>query len=392
MDFFLDWLNLGLRWFHVIAGVAWIGASFYFNWLEGNLERLGKPQHLQGDLWAVHGGGFYQVLKYQGAPETLPKTLHWFKWEAYMTWISGFSLLVLIYYVNSKVYLVDPSKYPLSEFQAISIGVATLVIGWLVYHGLCRTKLCQKPLIFGAILFALLGLVAFGLDQIFNSRGAYIHVGALIGTWMVGNVFFIIIPSQKKMVAAAQKGEDPPDPHQAKHAGLRSLHNNYFTLPLLFIMISQHYPATYQHALPWLILMLLSIAGVLIRQYFNRKNFGFKEPLWLVAGAIVIGMTMGLTIPQSEESQTAATSQVSDIEAAAIIQERCRSCHAAAPADDVFTVTPNGVAFDNMTQIRAQAQSMYNRIMVVKNMPFANKTAMTDEEREALGAWLKQLD
>ena len=242
---YTEWLNLAIRWAHMITGVAWIGASFYFVWLENHLDRRAPKEGLAGDLWAIHGGGIYHLEKYKLAPPEMPENLHWFKWEAYTTWLSGMALLAVVYYLNAELYLIAPGS-DLSSLGAIGISIASLIAGWLIYTTLCESPLAKKPVMLGAVLFLLLVCAAWALSLVFSGRGAFIHVGAIIGSIMVGNVFFVIMPAQRKMVASLEKGETP-DPSLPAKGLLRSRHNNYFTLPILFIMISNHFPSTYGH-------------------------------------------------------------------------------------------------------------------------------------------------
>src|SRR3954463_2790027 len=282
-----EWLNLAIRWLHLTAGIAWIGSSFYFVWLDNHLKAPADGE-ASGELWSVHGGGFYHNQKYQVAPSAMPDQLHWFKWEAYFTWISGFSLLVLIYYVGAQSYLIDPAKAALSPAAAIGIGLAAQALGWLIYDGLCRSSLKSSNLVLGIWWFILLLFAAVALDGMFNSRAAYMHVGAMIGTVMVANVFFVIIPNQRKVVADLIAGRTP-DPALGAAAKQRSLHNNYMTLPVLFIMISNHYPMTYGAERPWLVLALLGLTGVAVRHVFNLRGRGQKT-----GGTIVLAAALAL--------------------------------------------------------------------------------------------------
>src|SRR3954469_11482034 len=282
-----EWLNLALRWLHLTAGIAWIGSSFYFVWLDNHLRAPAQGE-ASGELWSVHGGGFYHNQKYQVAPSQMPDQLHWFKWEAYFTWISGFSLLVLIYYFGAQNYLIDPAKAALSPAAAIAIGLAAQATGWLGYDLLCRSPLKSSNVVLGVWWFVILLFAAVVLDSLFNSRAAYMHVGAMIGTVMVANVFFIIIPNQRKVVADLIAGLTP-DPALGAAAKLRSLHNNYMTLPVLFIMISNHYPMTYGAARPWLVLALLGLTGVAIRHVFNLRGRGQKT-----GGTIALAVFLAL--------------------------------------------------------------------------------------------------
>src|ERR1043165_7882989 len=267
-----EWLNLGLRWLHLTAGIAWIGSSFYFVWLDNHLKAVAEGE-ASGELWSVHGGGFYHNQKYQVAPAKMPDELHWFKWEAYFTWISGFSLLVLIYYDGAASFLIDPTKAALSPAQGIAIGLASIAIGWLVYDGLCRSPVGSNNFALGAFWFACPLFAAALLDSLFNARAAYMHIGAIIGTAMVGNVFFVIMPNQRKVVADLVAGRTPA-PALGAAAKQRSLHNNYMTLPVLFIMLSPHYPMTYGAQRPWLVLAVLGLTGVAIRHVFNLRGRG----------------------------------------------------------------------------------------------------------------------
>ena len=299
----LDWLNLFVRWFHVIAGVAWIGASFYFIWLDNNLRTPPKwkqDKGIKGDLWAIHGGGFYEVAKYAYGPEKMPETLHWFKWEAYTTWLSGFALLIIVYYFGASAYLIDPSVNAISPSTAITLGLGLIFGGLALYEAACRSPLAKFPVAFGIGLVALICAASYLSTQWFSGRGAYIHVGALIGTIMAGNVFFNIMPNQRKMVAAVAQKKDI-DPSWGASAKLRSVHNNYFTLPLLFIMISNHYPMTYQHEQSWLVLIAIMAAAAWIRHFFNLKHTGTTKPSILVSGAVaMLAINFWVSIPQGE--------------------------------------------------------------------------------------------
>ncbi len=285
-----DWLSLLLRWIHFITGAAWIGTSFYFNWLNHNIRPSQKPEDQQkglaGELWAIHGGGFYHVQKYQVAPKELPETLHWFKWEAYFTLISGFFLLSLVYYFGSSANLIHPNyKDSLTHTQGIMIGYGVLIVSWLYYHVLCSSPLGKKQSIIFALVLLWISLVAFGLSHIFVGRAAFMHIGALIGTIMALNVFFVIIPGQQAMVNAMIEGKEP-DPAKGKAGAQRSLHNNYFTLPVLLMMISNHYPHTYGHQGNWAIVISLCLIGAGVRHYFNLKNQGHRA-VWILPVASV---------------------------------------------------------------------------------------------------------
>ena len=294
-SYIFEVLHLVLRYFHVVAGIAWIGASFYFVWLDNNLEsppQWKRDKGIKGDLWAVHGGGFYEVAKYANGPETMPKNLHWFKWEAYTTWLTGFLLLSLLYYVGADAYLLDANKSDLSSFTAIAGSVSSLLVGWLVYDGLCRSRLVEHSRWFALAMVALIGLWSYVLDQFIQDRAAYIHVGAAIGTCMAGNVFFNIIPGQRYMVAEVAKG-NIPDAAPGIRAKQRSTHNNYATLPLLFIMISNHFAFTYGHNHGWLVLVAFFVIGMWMRHYFNLKHRGINKPSVFISSVVAFFVLTG---------------------------------------------------------------------------------------------------
>lgn len=384
----IEWLNLIVRWIHLITGIAWIGASFYFNWLEGNLNRSGTlAKGVVGDLWAVHGGGFYHVQKYDVAPDRLPETLHWFKWEAYLTWISGMALLFIVYYLSPGVYLIDTSVADMPPVLGIVLGLATIALSWHGYNRLCQSSLTEKPTQLFALLFIALTFIAFFLTHIFNARAAYIHVGAVIGTIMAANVFFVIIPSQQHMVNALQNGQQP-DGQVGRQGFTRSLHNNYFTLPLLFIMISNHFPATFSHAFNWLILAAISAIGIAVRHYFNLRNRGHQAQWILPAAAIAILGLAIISAPKQTEAP-ALSAGVSHQQAFGIIQERCSTCHASSPVDANFKTAPNGLVFDTIDDMKKNASGIYARSIATNSMPLANITQMTAEERALLGQWYR---
>jgi uncharacterized membrane protein len=385
-----EWMNLLIRWTHVILGIAWIGASFYFIFLENSLNRTeGLREGLAGNLWAIHGGGFYYVEKYKTAPETLPKNLHWFKYEAYFTWLSGIMLLIVVYYMNAKSFMVDPAVKDLSSGAAISIGIGSLVAGWFFYDFLCSTSLINKKMWFGVVMFAFISLMSWLLSQYLSGRAAYIHIGAMIGTMMAGNVFRVIIPSQKALVKAAKEGK-PVDPSLGQFAGLRSLHNNYFTLPVIFIMISNHFPATFGNAYQWAVLAGLTLASALVRHYINQHEKGISER-WIIPVATLMIMAMVfVTRPQTSSSSSKNTEPVAFSQVQPIIQKRCMQCHAENPTDDVNVTAPNGIKFDNPKDIVRMAERIKVRAVTTKTMPQGNKTGITDEERELIGRWIDQ--
>jgi uncharacterized membrane protein len=382
------WLALLLRWAHFITGVAWIGASFYFNWLENHLERSQKPEGIAGDLWAVHGGGFYYIKKFKVAPDQLPTTLHWFKWEAYFTWLTGFALLVLVYYFNARVYLLETGGTVITEPLAIVTGLASLAFSWLVYDLLCRSRLAQHHGWLSLLILSWFVMLGWGLNELFSGRAAYIHVGAAIGTIMVANVFRVIIPSQKELVNAV--GENRiPDPSMGIKALQRSRHNNYLTLPVLFIMISSHYPETYGHSANWLILLLISLAGLSIRHYFNVRHLpGFKA--WpLVVAALLFAGLVAMTAPDSVHRDPVTGPEVGTMEAWEIVQRRCVTCHAANPANTGFSSAPLGIELDTLEGLRQHAERVYLATVISRTMPLANLTQMTDKERYSIANWFE---
>ncbi|WP_395611739.1 urate hydroxylase PuuD [Allosphingosinicella sp.] len=374
-----EWLNLALRWLHLITGIAWIGSSFYFVWLDNHLQKPASGD-ASGELWSVHGGGFYHNQKYQVAPASMPEHLHWFKYEAYFTWISGFSLLVLIYYFGAQSYLIDPTRAQLSTGAAIAIGLSALAIGWLVYDLLCRSPLGQNNLLLGIFWFVCLLFAAHLLNSLFNPRAAYIHVGAIIGTAMVANVFLIIIPNQKKVVADLIAGRTP-DPKLGAQAKQRSLHNNYMTLPVLLIMLSNHYPMTYGAERPWLVLALLGLTGVAIRHVFNLRGRG-KPAGWAIGLAVVLAAASVTYVTLEKGSAPSGPAEnVTYAQIAPLIAAHCAGCH------NVPT-PPKGVALDSYEHVRANAARVRAMAVDSQAMPLGNPTHMTPAERQRIGAWI----
>lgn len=391
-----EWLNLAIRWFHLTAGIAWIGASFYFVWLDSHLLPPTEGE-ASGELWSVHGGGFYHKQKYQVAPNKMPKDLHWFKWEAYTTWITGFLLLVLVYYVSAQSYLIDPAKLALTQGAAVSIGLGAMAAGWLVYDLLCRSALGRRDGMLGLVWFGLLVLAAWLLDQIFSARGAYIHVGAIIGTAMVGNVFLVIIPNQRKAVAALVRGE-VPDAALGKAGKQRSVHNNYMTLPVLFIMISNHYPMTYGAAQPWLVLALLALTGVAVRHVFNLRHRGAAlggamltaavSALVSVAYVSLEKATLAGAGMATESRPVGAATAATWAGVAPIFERHCTGCHAARPTSEDFAAPPLGVMLDSFQHARVAALRVRKVAVDSEVMPMGNTTGMTRAERDTIGRWV----
>ena len=386
-----DWLNLLVRWLHVITGVAWIGASFYFIWLDNHLEAPRDPaddaKGVGGEVWSVHGGGFYHAQKYRLAPAQLPERLHWFKWEAYTTWLSGMLLMALLYWYGAEVYLIDRSVADLSAPAAVGIAIAFIAGGWFVYDLLCKSTLARDTRVFGVILLLLVSALAWGLCELFSGRGAYIHFGAVLGTIMVANVFFVIIPGQKRMVEAAARGE-APDPVHGQRGKQRSVHNTYFTLPVLFVMTSNHYAMAFGHEYNWLILIAISLAGALIRIYFVARHKGAASPLPAVLAVVIL---VAVAVAIAPRPQAAAAGAVSFDQVRNVMNARCTSCHSGAPVHPAFPVAPLGIAFDTDEQIVNEAARIHQQTVVTRVMPIGNLTAMTDEERQIIDAWYKGL-
>jgi uncharacterized membrane protein len=380
-----EWLDLLVRWLHVIAAIAWIGSSFYFIALDNHLrppeDEADAERGVGGEAWEIHGGGFYQVQKYRVAPRTLPEPLYWFKWEAYTTWLSGFALLIVLYYVNANTYLIDKSVADLRPWQAIAISIALLAAAWLVYDGLCR--LIPNDVALGAVLVVLVTLAAWGISHLFSGRAEYIQIGAMLGTMMAGNVFFVIIPAHWELIRAKQAGREP-DAAAGLRAKQRSVHNNYLTLPVVFTMISNHFPITYGHSYSWLILVALLVIGAWVRHFFNLRHTGHTAWWIPVTAALAIAALAVAIRPHGSSGGTA----VPFTRAQAIVQERCVPCHSAHPTK--VDVAPMGLVFDTPKQIHAQASLIEQVAVTTKVMPLGNETGMTQAERDTLGAWIEQ--
>jgi uncharacterized membrane protein len=383
------WLSLLVRWAHLIFGIAWIGASFYFNWLENHLQRQNQPQGTAGDLWAVHGGGFYYLKKFSVTPGELPVTLHWFKWEAYTTWISGMALLIIVFYRDAQIYMLNPAITGISANSAIGIGILSLLSSWVVYDLLCCSRLSKREWLLGLSIFSWFVLLAWLLSTCLSGRAAYIHVGAAIGSIMVANVFRVIIPAQKDLVNAVIE-DRAPEASKGLRALQRSRHNNYFTLPVLFIMISSHYPATYGHQYNWLVLVVFSIAAVAIRHYFNIRHLpGFR--LWPLIPAVAL--LAGLIISTAPQPQTASGSStgVTTGQIFTLVQQRCVKCHQPVPDFEGLSVAPLGVELDTQEKLLRNAERVYQSAVISQAMPLANLTKMTTEERNQIAIWYQSL-
>lgn len=394
-----EWGSLLLRWTHVVAGIAWIGASFHFMHLDASLRAAPEiPVGTGAEAWQVHGGGFYQMRKYLVAPAQLPAELTWHKWQSYATWLTGFFLLLWVYYAQASLFLIDPAVRELNLPAALTFGLGGLALGWLVYDQLCKSRVARFELALAAVgFFLVVGMAAF-FQTIFSPRGAFIHTGALMASIMTGNVFFVIIPNQKKVVASLLAGQTP-DPALGAAAKQRSAHNNYLTLPVLFLMLSNHYPLTYSSPYAYVIVGLILIAGALVRVFYNERHAGHGDKLWCwfiafacVFAALWISMASSpggrdiLGLPRAPVSQQGGRSPPAEI--AGIVERRCVMCHAAEPAWDGIGVAPRGVRLDSGENI-ARFASLILMQTAVHAMPPNNITEMTSAERAQLAQWAR---
>jgi uncharacterized membrane protein len=387
-SYIFDWLNLLLRWLHVITGIAWIGSSFYFVFLDSSLVKP-KSQELidkgvDGELWAVHGGGFYNPQKYMVAPKQLPEHLHWFYWESYWTWMSGFALFVVLYLFNAQTFLIDKNVFAWeSSAAAIAASLVYLVMGWVVYDGICRVfgQKQNGDLIVGVLVFIYVILATFVACHLFAGRAAFLLTGASLATAMSANVLMVIIPGQRKTVAAMKAGQTP-DPMAPMRAKQRSVHNTYFTLPVLFAMLSNHYSMTYSAQYNWLVLVIIMLAGALIRQFFVLKHKGKRDYKFFVIGsALLAGVAVWIMPPpQPATPPVAAAPKLTEIQT--IVEQRCQMCHNA-------QVISKNIQLHTPELIVKNAQAMYQQAVVARVMPMANSTQMTEEERAKIGAWVK---
>ena len=390
-SYFLDWANLLLRWLHVITAIAWVGSSFYFVFLDSSLtppvdEDL-KRQGVNGELWAVHGGGFYHPVKFNVAPPKLPDHLHWFFWESYTTWLSGFALLTVSYLWNAGIYLVHPADPLMSPAMAIAAALAFLVVFWLLYDGICRVfgQKANGDAIVGALVLVLVCIAAWLACRIFPGQAAFLLMGAMLATSMSANVFFWIIPGQRKVVAALKAGQ-PVDPVHGKRGKQRSVHNTYFTLPVLFAMLSNHYGWLYNHGQNWLVLILMMFAGAAIRQFFVMRH-GYKLgrnghpwPYAAVGVVVLVGVVVWLK-PAAPAVSAAAPAAAGYEQLHAVIQKHCVVCHSA------NTIAQKNVKFDTPQDVKSHAQQIYQQVVQLRKMPFGNPGALSDEERETFKRW-----
>ena len=391
MDVFAgEWLNLLLRWAHMVVAIGWIGTSFYFMALDYSLSKQGRLNPgVLGTAWQVHGGGFYYVEKYTVAPPALPEVLHWFKWEAYLTWVTGFGLLIVQYYFHAEAFLIDPGVMALEPWQAVAISVVSLVAGWFIYDGLCRSKIGDNTVLLALLVFALILVASVLYTKVFSGRGAFIHVGALIGTIMAVNVFGVIVPSQKKMIAQMIAGQTP-DARYGAVGKQRSVHNNYLTLPVLLMMVSQHYPFLFTHPQSWLVVALILLSGGLIRHVLNRVDAGddWNKYGWALPMAAMALMTaIYVTAPQPRAAATAGGA-VTDAQALAITAKHCTMCHSRNPSHPAFKEPPKNVALETAAEMHRFGQQIYMQTVQNRAMPLGNQTGMTEDERDALGRWV----
>ncbi|MBN8533192.1 MAG: urate hydroxylase PuuD [Rhizobiales bacterium] len=401
--YLMEWGGLLLRWAHVITGIAWIGSSFYFMHLDASLRAVPDiPAGKGGATWEVHGGGFYEVKKYLEAPKHLPEEMIWHKWQSYSTWITGFFLLVWVYYAQSELYLIDPAVRELSPLVASAIGLLSLAIGWAAYDGLCRSPLAKNEKGLALAVFVLIVGMAYGFQQIFSGRGAMIHIGAVMGTIMTANVFMIIIPGQKKVIAALMAGQSP-DPTLGKRAKIRSTHNNYITLPVVFLMLSNHYPLTWSTPYGYVIVGLVLIAGAAVRHFYNVRHASGRDLWWTwVAAALCIWTAIWISLSASPQGRErlglaplvepalAATLPQAPAPVVEIITSRCSMCHAREPVWASIAIAPKGVLLDSPEHIARQKSAIRMHSVMTHSMPPNNLTGMTLEERRTLALWVNQ--
>lgn len=397
-----EWGSLLLRWTHVITGIAWIGSSFYFMHLDASMRPTAAiAPGKGGESWEVHGGGFYQVRKYLVAPDFLPEELTWHKWQSYATWLSGFCLLMWVYYAQSSLLLIDPAVRSLTPFTALCIGIGGLAAGWLVYDFLCKSPLGKNDVALAIIGLVFVVFMAWFFQQMFSARGAFIHTGALMATMMSANVFFVIIPNQRKVIAALKAGQEP-DPALGKAAKQRSAHNNYLTLPVLFLMLSSHYPLTYSSPYAFVLVGLILVAGALIRVFYNERHAGHGDKWWtwalaalLVWMAVYIGAYTSPSFRDSFELGALPTPKVDAALAATVPQKvsdvistRCTMCHAQTPVWPGIDMPPKGIVLDNPAGIARNAHEIQVQAVLTHAMPPNNVSEMTMDERHVLRDWM----
>ncbi len=397
-----DWVGFAVRWLHVITGIAWIGSSFYFVALDLGLRKVPHlPVGAHGEEWQVHGGGFYHIQKYLVAPEQMPDHLTWFKWESYATWLSGAALLMIVYWVGGELYLLDPTKADLSLWQGVLISALSLTIGWLVYDWLCKSGLGEQPTFLMILLFVLLVAMSWGYDQIFTGRAALLHLGAFTATIMTANVFFIIIPNQHIVVKDLQEGRTP-DPKYGKIAKLRSTHNNYLTLPVIFLMLSNHYPLSFATEYSWIIASLVFLMGVTIRHYFNSHHARTGNPTWTWGVTVVLFLIIAWlsTVPMLDTYEESEARQLNSYEqqfasapgfelAFDAVLGNCSMCHAREPVWDGIRWPPKGVVLETQADVARHAEAIFLHAGVSHAMPPPNAVEMDEESRSAIVAWFR---
>ncbi len=389
-DYTTDWLDLVFRWFHVTAAIVWIGTSFYFVALDNHLHEPERQEDrdagVGGESWEIHGGGFYRIHKFLVAPPELPRPLHWYKWEAYWTWLSGFALFCVLYYADARLRLIDPSVADLEPWQAILISIALLAAGWLVYDLVCRL-LAGRPLLLAAAILGLVTAAAYGVGCLYQARASYLQVGSMLGTIMAANVFLVIIPGHRELVRAKKAGRDP-DPRPGVVGKQRSVHNNYLTLPVLFSMLAGHFTFTYTHDHAWAVLVALMAVGAAIRHYFNRRHAG--ETLWWIpvgCACAIAAIAVWLRPPGAAPAQPGAA-PVPFSRVRQVVAARCQPCHSQHPSHPGISAPPLGVAFDTPAEIRARAAQIRELAVDSTTMPPANTTGITQQERDLLGRWV----
>ena len=382
-----EWLQLLIRWVHVITGIAWIGASFYFIWLDNHLlpprEARDASDAIVGELSAIHGGGFYHVQKFRVAPAALPSPLHWFKWEAYSTWLSGFALLAVLYWWHAGTYMIDRSVAAIAPWQAVVLSAVLLAGSWLFYDQLCKRLGFARERVLGIALVLFFAVVAWALSNVLSGRAMYIQIGAMLGTIMAANVLFVIIPGQRQLVLAKEQGR-VPDPVYGLRGKQRSVHNNYFTLPVLLTMISNHYPMTYGHPRAWLVLVCLLLLAAYVRHFFNLRHRG--RTVWVIPAIAAVG-ALALAVAIAPERRS-GSDDVSFRDVKAIVDARCVACHAEKPRQEGIAVAPKGVVLESPAQIAQNAAAIRQQAVASHAMPLGNLTNMTDDERARLGAWI----
>ena len=385
-----EWASLVLRWLHVVAAVGWIGSSFYFIALDFSLHPSSElPEGVYGEAWQVHGGGFYRIMKYLVAPAKMPDELTWFKWEAYTTWLSGFALMVVVYYLDAELFLVDKSNFDLTPLQAGVFSLCSLALAWLLYEAACRSGLARHELPFAIGGYLFLVALTYAFTHVLSGRGAFNQIGAIVGTIMVANVFTVIIPNQKKIVAALLAGR-APDPKLGQTSKERSVHNNYLTLPVIALMLSNHYPLLFATRFNWLIVAILLALGPIIRHFFNERHKGRKSPWWVwgIAGAgmVAIGFLSAAGPRDAKTGALAAPATFADVEG--IVTSRCSMCHAAEPLWPSIVTAPKGILLDDAEHIRRNARLIGRNAAWSSAMPPGNVTEITGEERAIIAAWL----